>query len=102
VGVLSLGASGVLALLARSKRDEARGYTCDSSGDCGKGPELWSDAKSHAKLATGLLIGGGALTAAGLSLYFVGNGGSETAEPAVALTPEVNYSGAALNLQGRF
>lgn len=102
VGVLGFGASGVFALLARSNRNEAQRYTCDASGDCGKGPELWDEGKQQAVMATSLLIGGGLLTATGVSLYFVGNARSTTGEPGVSLTPEVDASGVRLNLGGRF
>jgi serine/threonine-protein kinase len=70
VGVLAVGAGGVIALLAKSSYDKAK-KQCTDSG-CGDGPyEDIEDARGRGTLATVLMVAGGAALATGATLWLL-------------------------------
>ncbi len=79
-GVLGLGAGGVLAALAVSKKGES---DKDCAGDvCGPvGFPLRKDARSLGDGATVAFLAGGVLAAAGVTLVIVGGPRAETSPP---------------------
>lgn len=100
VGLATVAAGGVVALLAKSFFDSARN-TYDACQDalC-RDQNLQKEKKaiSDANVATGLFIGGGAVVAVGMVLVLTGSGESASKSPSVSL--RIHPSG--LSLGGSF
>jgi hypothetical protein len=73
-GVVALGMAGGLAYLSGSDYDRARELGCSDDGQCPIGPAADRAQRSNdrARLAQISAIGGGALLATGVTLWFVG------------------------------
>jgi hypothetical protein len=70
VGLLAVGAGSVLALLAKSRYDEAK-KLCQGS-DCDSGPyDDIEDARAQGTVATVLIVVGGAAVATGATLWLL-------------------------------
>ncbi len=105
VGVAALIGGGVTAVLGFSKKksldEKCNDGQCPYSSD-GERQAIEKDQQSLrtlGALTTGLAIGGGVLTAAGVTLYVVG--GPRSSEK-VALTPILGPSFAGLSAEGTF
>jgi hypothetical protein len=107
VGVLALGGGIVTGLITRSKEDDARGQCRDDPGGTvcpSSAEEDFNSAKSMATMTNVLLIGGGVLTAAGVTLIVVGGPKTESA-PAAArleLVPVLSPQASGLFASGSF
>jgi hypothetical protein len=106
VGVAALIGGGVTGFLGMSKQsdldDRCPNEQCHFTSDAEKA-SLESDQDSLdtlATLTTALLVGGGVLTATGVTLYIVGGPSSETEKVSVA--PTFGPGVAGLSAQGTF
>jgi tetratricopeptide (TPR) repeat protein len=91
IGVLALGAAGVLAVGARSAyrryEDELEAHGCAtdcSAADYALAVPYYDRAALRADLATGFVIGGAALVAAGAILYVTAPRGRRTIAPSAS------------------
>jgi serine/threonine-protein kinase len=102
-GVIGLGVSGYYGLRASSlNEDSKRGDRCDESNDCDtEGLALREDAVDAATVATVFLVTGGVLTAAGVTLYVLGDS-TGSGEPHAVVTPSITSSSAGLYMTGQF
>lgn len=103
VGILTLGGGLVAGLLSQSKEEKAKegcvGTICPSAGESSK-----NSAQTLATTANILLISGGVLAAAGITMVIVGGKSkNESASHAsLHLTPGVQLGGGALFAAGTF
>jgi hypothetical protein len=104
-GIVTLGISGYFALHAKSlNSDSTADGHCDAQNQCDAlGGSKRDDAKSAANAATVTVLAGTALTALGVTLFFVGRSRKEQAQSArVEALPVFGPSQAAMFLCGRF
>ena len=105
-GVLSLGASAVLGLVAKGKNDDANGLCDGTTCRDPRGVTLAKDAGTFATGSTIAFIAGVALVGGGITMYFVApkNGSSATAakDPHVTIAPAVGLNQAGFNVAGSF
>ena len=103
-GLASLGASVVLALLARSKNSDANmecnGAACSSSD----GVRMAHQAGSLATASTVTFFAGLGLAGGGLAMVLLGprSSGSSSRHLALAVSPLLGAGGAGLGLRGGF
>ena len=74
--VVGLALGTGFALRASSKNDESNSHGCGANGCDENGAKLRNDALSAARVSTWSFIAGGALAAAGITLYIHANSGS--------------------------
>lgn len=106
IGIATAGAGGVamiagvaLGFSARGKFSDAKtNFGCDGEGQCPDqlGVDAVDAAHGRANLATGFLIGGAALAAAGVVLFVTAPRAERT------IVPVADRGGAGVILQGRF
>ncbi|HEX6765072.1 MAG TPA: hypothetical protein VF103_06330 [Polyangiaceae bacterium] len=99
-GVVALGVGTYFGLHAKSLNDQSNADGHCTNGCDPTGTKLRNDAGSAADISTALFIGGGALVATGLTLYFVG--GSSKSSTTAGVSPLVVRSGAGVSLAGAF
>ena len=102
-GVVIAGVGGALALIARSDYRTAFADHCSSvDNSCDdEGYEATRDARTKANIATGLVIGGGAVIVAGAIVFFTApKGRVPVTERALYLTPIVRGDGGGLAIGG--
>ena len=102
-GGLALIGGGIAGLASLDRWQQVDALCPDSrcpAPDFARAHEVRDEARSYGSLSTGLLIGGGALVAAGLFLWFTAP--SDTDDGNVALSPSVSPSFSGLSLSGRF
>lgn len=98
-GVVSLGASGVLALVAKDKYEQSG---CDNqSCPSPDAEDLNRDAVGCGELATAALVAGGLLVGGGLVLYFASPGGDSASTVTMSLRSRIGQRSASLTLDGR-
>jgi hypothetical protein len=105
VGIVGLGMSAYFGLHAKSlDADSTRDGHCKPDNKCdATGYSLRSDAVNASNAATIALVAGGALAAAGVTLFLVGSPKEAKPDAAtVAATPVAGLGMAALLVQGRF
>jgi tetratricopeptide (TPR) repeat protein len=100
-GLAGLGASAVLAVVAKSKNDDANAVCNGAACSNEQGVTLARDAGTFATASTVAFIGGAALAAAGVIVYL---SAPRAASPSSAwvVAPLVARSGAGLSLQAGF
>jgi serine/threonine-protein kinase len=104
-GIVTLGISGYFALHAKSlNADSNADGHCDTQNECDAlGGSKRNDAKSAANGATVTVLAGSALTALGVTLFFVGRSKKEQPQAArLEALPVLGPSEAAMFLRGRF
>jgi serine/threonine-protein kinase len=71
-GVAAVAVGTVFGVQAIQKNNDAKAYCPDGGSGCNdqRGVTLTEDAQTAAKLANGLIIGGAALAAVGVVVYF--------------------------------
>jgi hypothetical protein len=97
----------VFGRLASSDWNEAKGRcgggtTCDNPGDLAAGNRLVDRARSRAKLATGLAIGGAAAIGVGAYLLLTAPHGDAPASTALRVAPSAGPGSLSFTLEGRF
>jgi hypothetical protein len=99
-GVVSLGASGFMLLRALDKKQDAEPYC--SAGRCSEpeGQAASEDAVTFGRWATVFSVGGGALLAAGATLYWIGRPDSPESSASVSVSSDP--SGPQLSVSGSF
>jgi hypothetical protein len=105
-GIVTLGISGYFGLHAKGlvSDSKADGH-CDPQNVCdAEGGAKRDDAKSAANVATATLLAGAALTAVGVTLFFVGAPKKSEAPAAawVRATPVIGPKQTAMVVEGRF
>jgi hypothetical protein len=103
-GVVALGVGGIFALNAKSANEESKedGH-CNAQNLCDPvGGSKRDDAESAAMVASVTLIAGGALAAAGVTLFFVGGASRASSALSIQALPLVGRRDAGLALRGRF
>jgi serine/threonine-protein kinase len=104
-GLLTLGVSGYFALHASNLNSESKedGHCTPDNACDAVGGEKRDDAKSAANIATGTLIAGGVLTAAGAVMFIVGSSRKHEATSArVEAVPLIGPRQLAFAVRGRF
>ncbi|HEX9620689.1 MAG TPA: hypothetical protein VF989_11175 [Polyangiaceae bacterium] len=103
VGMLALGAGTVLALNARSLRDDsnADGH-CDATGCDDTGYALRQRAIRNSDFATGMFVAGGVLVAGGLTFYLLSRAGDDPSRLSLELSPRIAGGRQSLTFRGRF
>jgi hypothetical protein len=101
VGVLGLGASAVLAVVAKNKNDDANALCNGNACSTRQGVTLAHDAGSFATASTLAFAGGAALAACGVILYFSAPKGGAPST-AWAVSPVVGPTGGGLSLGAGF
>jgi hypothetical protein len=99
VGVAALATGAVFGIMASSNNAQ-RLKLCPADAACNN-PQaftLYNTAASQQNLSTAMLIGGGVLAAAGVTLFILDLGGGSTVQAA----PQVGTEGAGVTLFGRF
>jgi hypothetical protein len=108
VGVVGLGVSGALAIVAVGKNGDADDLCGEGSATCTtqEGVDASSDAQGMGNAATGALVAGGVLTTIGIIVFLAAPYEKESAATIggsrVALTPSAPNADAGVSLGGRF
>lgn len=102
VGLASLGASGVLSLLARKKNSDADGYCSGTVCRDSRGVDLAHQAGDFATGATITFVSGAALLSTGIVVYLLSSGKEEPKPTALNLTPVVGPAGSGVSVYGSF
>ena len=99
-GVLGMAVGGVFGLSAKNKWDDA---AC-TDGVCPTQDrqDLAESASTHAGLSTVFFVGGGLLSAVGITLMLTAPSSDEAPATALRLTPSVGPRSTGLWLQGSF
>jgi hypothetical protein len=106
-GLLAVGAGLAFGARARATYRDAQGL-CGEELRCAaatlaEGTRLVADARTSARVATGLVIGGGAVTVAGVALLLRSRASGERAgRSSVAAAPSLIPGGAGAVVTGRF
>jgi serine/threonine-protein kinase len=103
-GVIGLGVGSFFGLRAQSLNDESNEPgRCDEQNQCDPlGGEKRDEADSAATVSTIAFIAGGALAAAGVTLFILGGSNDAGARAGIRATPTVGLGAAGLTLQGQF
>jgi hypothetical protein len=103
-GILTLGVSGFFALRAKSLNNDSKADNhCDAQNQCDAiGGSKRGDAQSAANAATVTVLAGSALTALGVTLFFVGKPKEQPHTASVEALPVFGPGQAAMIVRGCF
>ncbi len=99
-GVVVLGASAALGLVAKSEDDQSNSSGCQGDNCTASAAVVRRDALGAANAATALFVVGGVLAASGLVLWLVAPSGE--ADRAIGVTPVALAGGSGVFLTGRW
>ncbi|HEY2513620.1 MAG TPA: hypothetical protein VGI39_22280 [Polyangiaceae bacterium] len=103
VGVASLGTSLAMALVAKSKNDQANGYCNGAACTDARGVGLAHDAGNFATVSTVTFVAGLALVVSGAAFYLAAPSESANTRAArLTVTPVVGPGGGGLGMSGSF
>ena len=103
VGLLSLGTSGVLSLVARKSNSDANAYCTGNVCSDQRGVDLAHQAGTTANIATVTFVGGLALLGTGVVLYVLSSGKNDSPQTAsLSVAPVVGPTASGINLFGKF
>jgi hypothetical protein len=103
VGLASLGASGILSLLARKKNKDADAYCTGNVCSDARGVDLAHQAGDFATGATIAFTSGAVLVGTGITIYFLSPSRSEEPKAAtLSISPLVGPVASGINLEGSF
>jgi len=103
IGILSLGTSGVLSLVARNKNSDADAYCTGNVCSDQRGVDLAHQAGNTATVATVTFVSGLALLGTGVVLYVISSGKKDAPQGAsLSVAPAVGPTASGVNFFGRF
>ena len=103
VGIVSLGTSGVLSIVAHKKNSDADAFCNGKVCSDARGVDLAHQAGDAATAATVTFVGGLALLATGVVLYVVPSGSSDSPRSAtLSVAPAVGPTASGISVFGRF
>jgi hypothetical protein len=103
VGLVSMGTSGVLSLIAHKQNSDADAYCTGNVCSDQRGVDLAHQAGTTATAATVTFVSGLALLGTGVALYVLAPGKKNAPSTAtLSVAPVVAPTGSGLNLSGRF